>query len=139
VAFYTYNGRDKEGKAVNGAVESPSLDSAVKLLRAKEIFVVSLKESKTQSGVADILARFKKVGYADVVNFTRQLATMIVAGLSLPDALRILRAQTTNPIFARLITDLEVHITGGGNLGDSLAKYPDVFSPIYVALVRAGE
>ncbi|MDP1722712.1 MAG: type II secretion system F family protein [Candidatus Gottesmanbacteria bacterium] len=139
MAFFTYKARDKDGEVADGTVESPSADSAVKLLRSRELFVVSIKETHAQSGVSDILAKFKKVGYGDVVAFTRQLATMIVAGLSLPDALTILRSQTTNPAFVRLIADVEVQITGGGNLGDSLAKYPEAFSPIYIALVRAGE
>lgn len=139
MAFFTYKARDKDGSPASGSVEAPSQDSAVKLLRNRELFVISIKESHAKSGVSDILVRFKKVGYGDVVNFTRQLATMIVAGLSLPEALTILRSQTTNPAFVHLIADIEVQITGGGNLGDSLAKYPEAFSPIYVALVRAGE
>ncbi len=139
MAFFNYKGRDKDGKEVSGLVEAPSTESAVKLLRSRELFVISIKEARTQSGFADFLARFKKVGFGDVVNFTRQLATMIVAGLSLPDALTILRTQTTNPAFVRLIADVEHSIIGGGNLADSLGKYQNVFSPIYVALVRAGE
>ncbi|MBI3343024.1 type II secretion system F family protein [Candidatus Gottesmanbacteria bacterium] len=139
MAFFNYKARDKDGKEVSGLVEAPSPDSAVKLIRSRELFVVSIKEAHKQSGFSDIMARFKKVGFGDVANFTRQLATMIVAGLSLPDALTILRTQTTNPAFSRLIADVEHQIVGGGNLADSLGKYPTVFSPIYIALVRAGE
>lgn len=139
MAFFNYKGRDKDGKEVSGIVESPTSESAVKLLRSRELFVVSIKEARSQSWLSDFMARFKKVSFGDMVNFTRQLATMVVAGLSLPDALTILRTQTTNPAFARLIADVEHQIIGGGNLGDSLGKYPNVFSPIYIALVRAGE
>lgn len=139
MALFSYKARDKNGKDASGLVEGPSTESAVKLLRDKELFVVSIKQARNSSVVSDFFARFKKVSFGDVVNFTRQLATMIVAGLSLPDALIILRTQATNPAFARLIADIEHQIVGGGNLGDSLGKYPDVFSPIYVALVRAGE
>ncbi|MBI5620316.1 type II secretion system F family protein [Candidatus Gottesmanbacteria bacterium] len=139
MAFFNYKASDKDGKEVRGLVEGPNIQAAVKLLRSRELFVVSIKETHKDSGISDLLARFKKVGFGDVVNFTRQLATMIVAGLSLPDALTILRTQATNPAFVRLIADVEHQIVGGGNLGDSLAKYPNVFSPIYIALVRAGE
>lgn len=138
MAFFNYKGRDKDGKDTFGIVEAPTAESAVKLLRSRELFVVSIKEVR-QSGLADFMARFKKVGFGEVANFTRQLATMIVAGLSLPDALTILRSQTTNPAFVRLISDVEHQIIGGGNLADSFGKYPSVFSPIYIALVRAGE
>ena len=138
MASFNYKARDKDGKETTGIVEAPSSEAAVKLLRTSDLFVISIKVVRP-SGIADLLARFKKVGFNDVSNFTRQLATMITAGLSLPDALTILRTQTTNPTFVRLIADVEHQIIGGGNLGDSLGKYPNVFSPIYIALIRAGE
>src|SRR3989344_5800533 len=133
--FFSYIGRDSDSKRVTGMVEAPA---AARLLRDRKLFVVSLRESKEQ-GLATLANRFRKVGFGDIVNFTRQLATMIVAGLSLPDALTILRGQTTNPVFTRMLLDIEHQIVGGGNLADSLAKYPGAFSPIYIALVRAGE
>lgn len=139
MAFFSYHARDKGGKDASGLVEAPSFDSAVKLLRTRQLFVISIKESKAKYSVSSLMTRFHKVGFGDVVNFTRQLATMIVAGLSLPEALTILQSQTTNPAFTRIIIDIQHQIVGGGNLADSLAKYPDVFTPIYVALVRAGE
>ncbi|KKU83851.1 MAG: Competence protein PilC [Microgenomates group bacterium GW2011_GWA2_47_8] len=136
--FFSYIGRDSDSKRVTGMVEAPAAPAAARLLRDRKLFVVSLRESKEQ-GLATLANRFRKVGFGDIVNFTRQLATMIVAGLSLPDALTILRGQTTNPVFTRMLLDIEHQIVGGGNLADSLAKYPGAFSPIYIALVRAGE
>jgi len=64
---------------------------------------------------------------------------MVVAGLSLPEALSILRIQTTNPAMGSVLMEVEHQIVGGGNLGDALAKYPQHFSAIYIALIRAGE
>lgn len=124
---------------VTGLVEAPSLQVAARLLREKALFVISLKETKQRFTLSGTLTRFKRVGFGDVVNFTRQLATMVVAGLSLPDAIAILRTQTTNPAFTSTLADIEHQIIGGGNLADSLAKYPSIFQPIYTALVRAGE
>lgn len=135
---YSYKARDPAGKSVTGLVEAPGASQATKLLRDKQLFVVSLTEMKERI-IASMVARFKRVGFGDIVNFTRQLSTMIVAGLSLPESLAILRTQTTNPAFGRVLLDIEHQIVGGGNLGDSLAKYPSYFSPIYVALIRAGE
>lgn len=139
MAFFNYNARDKDGNDASGLVEAPSSDLAVKLLRTRGLFVISIKVTQEKISISSFMARFQKIGFGDVVNFTRQLATMIVAGLSLPEALTILQRQTTNPAFTRLIIDVEHQIVGGGNLADSLSKYPDIFSPIYVALVRAGE
>ncbi len=139
MAFFNYKARDEQGKMVTGLVEAPSPPVAARLLRDKQLFVVSLQETKQRFSLSGALTRFKRVSFGDVVNFTRQLATMVTAGLSLPDALAILRTQTTNPAFASTLGDIEHQIIGGGNLADALSKYPSIFSPIYTALVRAGE
>lgn len=137
--MYAYKARNNVGKTIVGLVEAPNEAAAVKLLRDKNLFVLHLKESHERITLTTTLSRFKRVGFSDVVNFTRQLATMIVAGLSLPEALTILRTQTTNPAFVDVLEDLEHHIVSGGNLADALSKYPNLFTQIYVSLVRAGE
>ncbi len=139
MSFFSYKARDNAGKSVTGLVEAASSSQATKLLRDKQLFVVHLTETKERFSITSVMTRFQKVKFGDIVNFTRQLSTMIVAGLSLPESLTILRTQTTNPVFARVLLDIEHQIVGGGNLADSLAKYPSHFSAIYIALVRAGE
>jgi type IV pilus assembly protein PilC len=139
MSLFQYKARNQEGKILSGLVEAPTESVASKLLHDKQLFVISLQQSAGSLSLSRITQRFRKVGFSDVVNFTRQLATMMVAGLSLPEALSILRAQTTNTIFVAMLQDIEHQITGGGTLADSLAKYPQVFSNTYVALVRAGE
>lgn len=139
MAFYRYKARDSEGKYVTGLAEAPNTSTAARLLREKQLFVIHIRETQDRTSSSTILAKFKRVSFQDVVNFTRQLATMIVAGLSIPDSLTILRNQTTNQTFVKILTDIEHQIIGGGNLGDALAKYPNQFTPIYIALVRAGE
>lgn len=136
--FFSYRARDQSGKMVTGLVEAPAGTAAVQLLRDRSLFVVHLQETHERLGMSTF-TKMKKVGSGDVVNFTRQMATMIVAGLPLPEALTILRTQTTNPAFASVLNDIEHQIVSGGNLGDSLAKYSNIFSSIYIALVRAGE
>ena len=139
MAFFQYKARDIAGSSMSGLVEAPNAQVASRLLREKKLLVISLKETADRGSISGIMAKFKKVTFNDIVNFTRQLSTMVVAGLSLPESLTILRNQTTNPGFASVLADIEHQIVGGGNLADSLAKYPNYFSPIYIALVRAGE
>ncbi len=139
MAIFQYKARNPDGPIVSGLVDAPSQDVAIRLLHEKRMFVVSIHESKDQFNLQAIELYFKRVSFSDIVNFTRQLSTMVVAGLALPDALTILRSQTTNKVFADVLVDIEHQIVGGGNLGDSLAKYPKYFSPTYIALVRAGE
>lgn len=136
---FQYKVRDASGKIVTGLVEAPSNQAASKLLHDKQLFVVTLKEAGDQFSFATLLQRFQRVGFIEVVNFTRQLATMVVAGLTLPEALTILRSQNSNKLFATMLQDVEHQITGGGNLADALSKYPQYFSNTYIALVRAGE
>ena len=139
MAFYTYKARDSEGKMATGLVEAPTQQVAARLLREKALFVLSLHQTTQRLSFSGFMTRFKRVGFADVVNFTRQLSTMVTAGLSLPESLSILRTQTTNPQFATVLADIERQIIGVGNLADALSKYPTIFSPIYISLVRAGE
>lgn len=138
--FYTYKAREQSGKIATGLVEAPNSSGATKLLHDKQLFIISVAQSKanTSSG-GRAESFFQRVPFNEIVNFTRQLATMIVAGLSLPEALSILKSQSTNATFQTVLTDIEHQIVSGGNLGDSLSKYPQYFSPIYIALVRAGE
>ena len=138
MAYYSYKARDTHGKMATGTVEAPSKEGATRLLHEKQLFVVSLNETRGREQSA-ISIKLKRVGFGEIVNFTRQLATMVVAGLSLPEALSILRAQTKNDVFVNVLTEIEHQIVSGGNLGDALAKYPQYFTPIYIALVRAGE
>ncbi len=138
MAYYSYKARDTHGKMATGTVEAPSKEGATRLLHEKQLFVISLNETRGHDQSL-MSVKLKRVGFGEIVNFTRQLATMVVAGLSLPEALSILRAQTTNDVFVNVLTEIEHQIVSGGNLGDALAKYPQYFTPIYIALVRAGE
>ena len=140
MAFFQYKARDAAGKMATGLVEAPTSQMATQLLHDKNLFVVALEETRRgpQGGSSGTI-RLKKINFADIVNFTRQLATMVVAGLSLPESLAILRVQTPNPLLADVLLDIEHSIVGGGNLADALSKYPQHFTPIYIALVRAGE
>lgn len=138
MAYFQYKARDRSGKLVTGFVEAPTKDAATKLLHEKQLFITGLTESRDAQSLQASL-KVKRVGFGEIVNFTRQLSTMVVAGLSLPEALSILKNQTQNTAFVQVLNEIEHQIVGGGNLGDALAKYPQHFSAIYIALVRAGE
>ena len=139
MAFFQYKARGNDGNMVTGLVDAPSQEVAIRLLHEKQLFVVSVTQSHQGFSLTQIQQYVKRVTFNDIVNFTRQLSTMIVAGLSLPEALTILRTQTTNQAFSDVLVDIEHQIVSGGNLGDALSKYPQYFSTTYIALIRAGE
>jgi len=138
MGFFKYKAISPNGKPTIGLVEAASSDQASKLLKEKQLFVISLRETSEKS-ITSRFDKLQKVSFTDVVNFTRQLSTMVTAGLSIPDSLNILHTQTTNTVFAQVLSDIERSIVGGGNFGDALSKYPQHFTPIYISLIRAGE
>lgn len=139
MAVFHYKARNEKGQMVDGLVESSSEGAAARLLRDKKLFVIEVVAVEKHRSLSGLFGRLRRVSFNEVVNFTQQLSTMIIAGLSLPESLTILRGQTTNPVFASLLDDVSAQIIAGGNLADALSKYPRYFSPIYVSLIRAGE
>lgn len=139
MAVYKYKARKIDGTIVDGLVEAPSQSVASRLLHDKQLFVIQIAQSTESFQLRDLKERFNRIGFVEIVNFTRQMATMVNAGLSLPEAFRILHSQTDNQAFGKMLEEVEHQIVGGGTLADSLAKYPQYFSATYIALVRAGE
>ena len=136
--IYTYLVKDPAGKTITGVIEAPNPSSAGDLLRERRYTVISLTEKK--AGVlADILKRFRGVSMREKTMFARQLATMISAGVPLADALEILRSQTESERMGEVLAGMLGDIQGGTSLSKSMAKYPDVFTRVMVALVQAGE
>jgi type IV pilus assembly protein PilC len=135
---FNYRAKDKKGKTLSGMVEAREDKQALALLHDRGLTVISLLPWREKTVVQSAVRAFQKVSFGDVVNFTRQLSTMITAGLSLTDSLSILEIQLS-PAMGRVVGDILRRVEGGEDLADSLAKHPKVFSKVYVALVRAGE
>lgn len=93
----------------------------------------------TQNDFSFVNYLFNKVKFNDIVNFTRQLSIMLTAGLTLSDSFTILKKQTENKNLNKIIDNIDRDIRGGKSFSDSLKKYPENFSNLYIALIRAGE
>lgn len=118
-----------------GVVEAQSEQSAVQVLREQKLIIVELHELGSSKSLFSV---GHKVKFDDVVNFTRQLSTMIGAGLPLTDALSILQVQVP-PALQSKVADVLRSIEGGATFADSLKHHPETFSRVYIALVSAGE
>ncbi|RJR25466.1 type II secretion system F family protein [Candidatus Microgenomates bacterium] len=138
MATYTYRAKDAKGNDVAGDVEARDQKQAIAILKEKHVYPFSIKE-KNESFFEYLFKKFfKKTSVAEVATFTRQLATMINAGLPLTEALLILKSQGSsevNKAAAEILRDVE----GGSTLADSMARFPKIFSSVYIALVKAGE
>jgi type IV pilus assembly protein PilC len=133
---FTYIARDSlSGREIRSSVEASSEANAVAALLNRNLLVVSIhekiaKKGKTSGG---------KVALQDLVIFTRQLATMVDAGLAMVQSLQALADQTDNKIMRDVIKDITSRVEGGDSFSDALQKHPKVFSRLYYSMVGAGE
>ncbi|MBD3366444.1 hypothetical protein GF360_03865 [candidate division WWE3 bacterium] len=134
---YKYTALDHEGKKKSGTVDAKTKEGAVGLLKEEDLFIVNLE--KSQGDVLKSILSFRGVPTDQVVTFTRQFSTMISAGLPLSRSLEVLIGQTDNYKFRKVLSNILRDVEGGLSLSDSFAKYPNIFSNTYQALVRAGE
>lgn len=140
---YSYTGRDSSGKMVKGRVDAAGESSVVSRLRTMGIAPVSINQVTGGTGLnrdVSLGGLFdKKVTIKDLSVMSRQLATMIGAGLPLLKSLTILADQSENPKLAATLDEVRTAVEEGGTFSDSLAQHPRIFPPIFVNLVRAGE
>ena len=136
---YSYRARDESGKPVFGAMESPNSDILVSKLRKQKLFVTSVTEKTTTASIDDFFMRFTKVKLNDLVMFNFQLSNMIGAGIPLPTALMSLIEQTENQRLKNAIIKINDDIKEGQTFSDALKKHPNIFPPLFINMVRAGE
>ena len=134
---YQYAAKDKNGHTVTGILEGASEAEVVELLHKKELVVISVEQAKKNAFISG--GRDKRIKLDDIVIFTRQLATMIDAGIPLVHALGILAEQIENNDLKKVVTVVRQDIEGGMSFCDALAKHPVVFSELYINMTKAGE
>lgn len=133
---YNYKAKDQEGKSRNGVVEAVDSNQAVKILQENKLLVVSLTEKKELK-----LFSFgqNKATDRDVAQFTRLLSTMVATGLPLTSALTDLSVQSSGEGLKNAIKSILADVQGGATLSRSMGRFPAIFSPMYISLVKAGE
>ncbi|MCX8118578.1 MAG: type II secretion system F family protein [Desulfobacterota bacterium] len=139
--IFQYKVRDRNGKAVEGRLEAPTLLAAGEQLHGLGYLPISIDEVKNSSPplVSALTERFKKVGLEDLVLFSQQLSTLYKAGLPLLTGLASLKEQTENKKLRAVLDQVCKDVESGNPLFASMAKHPGVFSEIYVNMIRAGE
>lgn len=135
---FAYQARDASGKTVTGVTEALNQDNAVSALMSRGLMVLSIEQKRVRAGGRAGVG----VSESDLVVFTRQLATMVDAGLPLVSALTALYEQSDPKKQAnlrRVIGDLTARVQAGESFNEAIAKQPRVFSRLYISMVRAGE
>ena len=136
---FSYQARDAAGRIVSGIQEALNEDNAVTSLMSRGLMVLSLQRKATAS---QSRRKSSKVKETDLVLFTRQLSTMVEAGISLVQALTALYEQADPKRQAALravISDITARVQGGETFHESLAKHPRVFNRLFISMVKAGE
>jgi type IV pilus assembly protein PilC len=136
MATFSYRATNNGNKTVQGSLESVNREMAVEELVKQGLKILEITELKDKDTKKK---HRKKIKLVDLVIFTRQLATMVSAGVPLMRALSTLQAQAENPSMKDVIGEIVKDVEGGAQLADALEKHPEVFSDIYVNMVRAGE
>jgi type IV pilus assembly protein PilC len=132
---FIYTAVTKEGKKIEGVAEATNRESLIATLAKQNARPVVIKEDTGRArGKGG-----KKVKMKDLVLFTRQLSTMISAGVPLTRAMSTLQMQTETKNFKDVVGGIMKDVESGQPLADAFAKYPNVFSDVYVNMVRAGE
>ncbi len=123
------------GREIRANLDAQSEQAAIQALLGRNLLVVSIQEKVTKKGRTG----GGSVALADLVVFTRQLATMIDAGLAMVQSLQALAEQTTNKVMRDTIKDVCTRVEGGDGFSEALRKHPKVFNKLYVCMVEAGE
>ncbi|MDD5465863.1 MAG: type II secretion system F family protein [Candidatus Omnitrophica bacterium] len=135
---YQYSAKDIKGQTVTGIIQAASEAEVADILHKKEMVVISIEIARTAAAVSSKRSD-KKVKLDDLVIFSRQLATMIGAGIPLVNALGILSEQIENENLRIIIGNVRSDIEAGMSFSDAMAKHPAVFSDLFVNMAKAGE
>jgi len=136
---FNYQARDQKGEVQSGQVEASSREAAVTLLQRHGLYITFLEEVAAPPFYAQIIKILERTSQKDIVLFSRQLAIMFKSRVPLVESLEVLAVQARNLDLKEKIFKISEEIEGGTTLSGALSKYPKIFSPFYIAMVRAGE
>ncbi len=148
MATFQFAAKDNSGKTVQGTIQANDRADAVTQLRGRDLIVLKVEEGgKPPKRAGKAAPRYRKGLFSgrprasknELVIFTRQLSTMIGAGISLLESLEVLTEQAETPGMKATCAQLAAELRGGSDLSAAMATCPKVFTPLYVSMVTAGE
>jgi type II secretory pathway component PulF len=138
--LYQYRARDKDGALRTGTMEAVRKEGVAEQLSGMGFIPVMIEEQgEARLSGFDLGAVFGKITSQDLIIFSRQLATLMSAGIPFIQGLVTLERQSENPRLKAAISQIRRDIEGGSSFSDALARQPKIFSKLYVSLIRAGE
>lgn len=143
MSVFEYIALDEKGTQIKGFIDAPGVAAARQKLREENVYPVEITQSETKkdSAVSDALKIniWERVSSGEVAVFTRQLSTLLGAGMPLVPSLSILIKQAKEGLLKKTIVQIREQVNEGKSLTESMSEFPRIFPPFYLNMVRAGE
>ena len=145
MSTFQYTARDRNGNPVQGVVMSADVDTVREILRERELFLTSADPqsnattSHQEMGGVRAKNKGRRAKINDIVVMSRQLATLVRAGLPLNECLYTVALQSDNLYLREVLQEVRRDILSGSNFTEAVSRHPDIFNELYIALIRAGE
>lgn len=136
---FSYKAKTKQGELQEGIIDASSKEAAIDILQRHDLVIMKLETEAESPVFARRIKIFEKVKSKDVVIFSRQLSTLFAAKVPLVESLQILSGQTESALFQEIILGITKELEGGMALSQAMSRYPKVFSPFYISMVKSGE
>ena len=138
--LFHYQATDASNTPREGTIDAVTMDVAINSLQHRGYVVSSIEPLNEKTSIWDIkITFFERVTSKELVIFSRQIATLFEAQVSALRIFRLLAAEAENPLLQKILTEIADDIQGGSSISNALAQHPDLFSPFYVNMVKAGE
>lgn len=139
MATFKYVAKNKEARTVTGKIASENKAAVIDELRKRNLTIVSIEEIKEKAPLKAVSFRSKRVRADEIVIFSRQLATMVEAGIPILQAIDALHDQVAHPLFKKVLMNVHDDIQHGNSLSSAFAKHPGIFDTLFVNMIRVGE
>lgn len=137
--FYQYTARDKKNQVIQGAIEAASQETAAAMLSERGLFVTKIATQRVGNPLDGLKKMFQGVSKKDLSILLRQLSILVAASVPIVQSLKMIVDQTQNKTLRNAILEVSSDIEGGTKLSSAIERFPDIFNPFFVNMVKSGE
>lgn len=139
MSVFTYIAIDQDGAQRQGTIDAVNIDLAISALQRRGLIISQIDPVKEKISLTQSIPLFNRIRGSDIVMISRQMTTLFEAQVSALRAFRLLASEARTPALGERLSQVANDIQSGSSISAALSKHPDVFSPFYVNMVRAGE
>src|SRR5438105_3031912 len=139
MATYRYVAYDAAGRRLSRAIDAQSIERVKQVLWEQGLHIVDIRARLRPPSLEELFPTFVRVRRTEVILFTRQLATFVRVGMPIIEGMAVLRDQAGSHLMKRALTEMITDLGAGASLSAAMAKFPRIFSSLYVDMIRAAE